>query len=663
MNIQNNIYKSVALGTLIMASLATNGEENLDTIIVVGKPNTSIDVDTVGSVDILTQEELAYEHVDDTIEIFRKVPGVYVSRFNQGIINTNIAIRGFAGDGPTPHAKLLVDGIPSNFHNGYAELDQLFPIDIASITTFKGTSDPRYGTFNIAGNFNVTTRQDDAKQVELTLGSYNTKEIQAYAGSNSGGFKQSYSIGYRANEGYRDHTDLEKYALSGSWEWEIDETKSFRIIARNSGYEGDSPGYISEEQAKEDPTQSASFADQDGGDKEINHLSLHWNQLIGDNLKWSLKGYGQTFDRERWVRFLEAWSLQDRVDDQTHIGVISTLNWFISDQWQVDLGLDYEAQDVIEKRYSSIDNQRIRGNAFLDLDYTFNTLGTYVQLHHYPSEALRWNIALRADTLDGELTDKVNDIDKEMYDFGTIIQPKFNIVYAASDMTSLFANTGRSFQHPFGSSAYTDDDKNARDVSINDGWEIGTQISPSSIITARISYWQQLASNEFVTLSDGSQKNVGETKRNGIDLAVNGVLSDDWSYWGSFTVLDTEIVKSNATNSDTEGNELRSIPGYTASIGVNYQATPRLVVRTSVDSQGDYYSHENNDNGKYGDYTILNVSADYDTDWGVVKLQINNLTDEYYEYVYDFSDWTSEPTVVHSPGDGINGSISVSVDI
>jgi iron complex outermembrane receptor protein len=72
-----------------------------------------------GSVDVITRDELEYEHVIDTLEFYAKTPGVVLSRYNQGIINTDISIRGFAGDGTTPHAKLLVDGIPSNIHNGH----------------------------------------------------------------------------------------------------------------------------------------------------------------------------------------------------------------------------------------------------------------------------------------------------------------------------------------------------------------------------------------------------------------------------------------------------------------------------------------------------------------------------------------------------------------
>ena len=176
---------------------------------------------------------------------------------------------------------------------------------------FKGTSDPRYGLYNIAGNYNVTTRQDAGREIELTLGSYNTREAQGYAGFSSGAFTHSYAGGYRSGEGYRDHKDLDKYALAGQWQWQFDAAKSLRVIARQAVYEGDSPGYFNDRRrARANPRRSEPFASQDGGEKETRHLSAHWSQDFGAAAQWELKAYTQTFERERWVRFSSRGALQ-----------------------------------------------------------------------------------------------------------------------------------------------------------------------------------------------------------------------------------------------------------------------------------------------------------------------------------------------------------------
>jgi iron complex outermembrane receptor protein len=661
-----NYYRIVALGALgAVATYASNvyaDEKAIETIVVIGEQENLPEVNLVGSVDVLSAEELSYEHVNDTLELFNKAPGVNIARYNQGIINNDIAIRGFAGDGVTPHAKLLIDGIPANFHNGYTELDQLFPIAISSIAMFKGTSDPRYGILNLAGNYNVYTKQDDEKFVTLNLGSFNTQEVQAYAGFSNKNLSHSYSAGYRTNEGYRDNTDLEKYSLTGNWQWELDNDRNIQIIARHSGYEGDSAGYLTEEQARENPEQQASFASQDGGDKEINHLSGHWDQSFSDVTTWSAKIYVQTFERERWVRFSEAGSLGNRYDDQTHWGFISTLNHQLDDFWSIEWGLDYEFQDVLEQRFGTIDQMRLRdtSNVVRDRAYDYISHGTYVQLAHSPSEKLNWNLAVRLDQLDGDFTNQDTNEKRDMFDFGTIVQPKLNIVYSLLDELNLFANYGRSFQHPIGISAYQAADTTSRDVSVNDGIEFGAKLNPTDALNLRISFWQQKASDEFIDV-DGNSLNVGKTDRNGFDIAFNGDLANNWSYWGNYSQINTKIIRASSSAVDTQDNELRSIPEFVASIGLNYQATPNLVTRLHLNAQGDYYVNEANLGGKYGGYEILNVSARYDTDWGNIQLQINNLTDEFYEYVYDSS--ADGTFTIHSPGDGVNGNISVTYNL
>lgn len=77
-----------------LSSIAAD-DQNLETVIVIGNVDTAESTGLVGSVDVLSQEELRYQHVDDTLELFNKVPGVYLSRYNQGVINSEIAIRGF----------------------------------------------------------------------------------------------------------------------------------------------------------------------------------------------------------------------------------------------------------------------------------------------------------------------------------------------------------------------------------------------------------------------------------------------------------------------------------------------------------------------------------------------------------------------------------------
>jgi len=629
----------------------------LDTIVVIGSQEDLVkDTSLAGSVDVITRDELEYEHVTDTLELYTKTPGVVLSRYNQGIINTDISIRGFAGDGTTPHAKLLVDGIPSNIHNGYNEMDYLFPTNIQSIQVYKGTSDASTGLFATAGNYKVETRKDSAKLLQGSVASFNTRELQGYFGDKSDAFTQNYAMGYRAGNGYRENTDIEKIALSGRWQYDF-EKASLALSTKYGKYNAfEAPGYLTKEEARRNPRSSADYAQDDGGEKEFKHISLHYDYFINSDIDLSVKAYWQNFERQRSVRFSAAQTqLENRFDDQDSTGLIAKLNWQINPNWLFEAGYDIEKQDVLEQRFRGTQTRR-------DFDFDFTAQGAFAKIENTPTRWLRWNAALRADRLSGSTNRPftVNNVDSErsMLDIDTIVQPKFNIFANLTEEQLVFANWGRSFQHPFGGELFTAGNRNARDVSINDGWELGLKSNWGKLNT-RVSYWQQDADDEFVVI-DGTGQNVGQTERKGIDASFDLPISAQWMIWGNFSKVYSDIVQTATNLQAFEGNELRGIPDHTASLGLQYNHSDALVARIHIDRQGAYYVNEANVGGKFGAYTLTNANVDYNTSWGKVSLQANNIFDEFYEYVFDFGN--SGIDTIHSPGAGRNFTLTATLD-
>lgn len=629
----------------------------LDSIVVIGKQETlNSDKSLAGSVDIITRDELEYEHITDSLELFTKTPGVVLSRYNQGIINTDLSIRGFTGDGETPHAKLLVDGIPSNLFNGGNEMDYLFPTNIQSIQVFKGTSDATTGLFATAGNYKVETRKDIGKQVQLSYGSFNTRELQGYYGDKLGELTQNYAIGYRAGNGWRDNTDIEKMALSGRWQYDF-EKSSLALSTKYGKYHAfEAPGYISKQQARDNPRQSAANAANDGGEKEFKHISLHYDHFFSNDLDLSLKTYWQNLDRERSVRFVGSPGDELRFEDQTSTGLIAKLNWKINPQWAFETGYDIERQEVEEFRRRLTVIRR-------DADYDFTAQGVFAKFENTPLDWLRWNIAYRVDHLSIDANNSfVNNntvLPTTMLKNQTIYQPKFNIFANVTDDQTLFFNAGRSFQTPLGTDLNTRNRTIDVNVGINDGWEFGLKSAWGNKLNTRISYWQQKAEDEFIPV-DGTRQLIGQTKRQGIDGNFDVAFNDMWSLWGNVSLVNQKIVKGPDNNRAIDGNRIRGIPNHTASVGVQITPNSQWIARVHIDRQGAYYVNENNLGGKYGAYTLTNANVDYKTNWGRVSLQANNIFDKDYEYVYDFT--STGGNLNFSPGAGRNFSLTATVD-
>jgi hypothetical protein len=77
------------------------------------------------------KDQIANESVNEPLDLLRKLPGVHTEQFNQGIISSDVGVRGFNSQGDVAPLKLLIDGIPSNIHEGVADLaeDQLVVVD------------------------------------------------------------------------------------------------------------------------------------------------------------------------------------------------------------------------------------------------------------------------------------------------------------------------------------------------------------------------------------------------------------------------------------------------------------------------------------------------------------------------------------------------------
>lgn len=668
--------QQLLISLLVAATISHAAEQvlptdlgQLETMVIIGEEVDGVKdysgLELAGAQDILTRDELEYEHPDDTLELFSKLPGINVARYNQGIINTDIGIRGFGTDGVTPHAKLLIDGIPSNIHNGYNELDQLFPLAIGSIQVFKGTSDVRYGLYNVAGSYNVFTRTDISNDLQVTVDTFGSKEFQVYTGHESGALTHNYFLGYRDGDGYRDHTDLEKYSVSGRWAYDVFDDWTVGLSIRFSGYEGDSPGYLDRATAASDPTSSPVYASQDGGDKEVNQFSV-FAEKITDEFTFSIRSYFNDVYRNRFVRFSAGGSLRNRIDDQQIAGFASDASWNLNDSFRIKAGLEFQNQEVDEKRYNAVaDASSPTGYASSpdltsvrrDRVYDLQNLGAYLGFEHDVTDAFRWNAGLRFDKLYGDFEDRRAGTSADIEDFGILVQPKLNVFYDLKENVTLFANYGRTFQAPIGSALYSP----GSDVSYNDGGELGIAYQPNSWSTFRLSAWYQLAENEYQDdqINYTGYREVGEVERRGVEFAFNYRLSDALNVWGNYAATMSEIREESAVYPGTKGNEVRGTPNYTYSAGASYALTDALIARFVIDGQGDYYVNENNEGGKFGDYLILGLGADYITKFGTFSVQVNNLTDESYEYVYDFSDDAS--STIHSPGDGINASFTYSL--
>ncbi|MFA7822616.1 TonB-dependent receptor [Aeromonas dhakensis] len=583
---QRTLKHSIHLAALALGLQAVSAWADsslaLGTVTISGEESGPLSSQSIlSSVDYVGSDVLETQPVQYSWELFNRVPGVMLTPFNQGTTSGKLSFRGFNGEGEVNAVKLLIDGIPSNTNDGNMPfIDMVFPLDIEDIEVVRGTNDPRYGLHNIAGNASINTRiGGNEGKLRLRSGSFDTQELQAVKGIESGNWSQNYFVAYQKSGGYRDHSEAERQSFAGKWFYTADAGWRAGLIARH--YEGEAleAGYLSHDDAHEHPRQSYASNAFDEGERSMDQLSLHLDTDVAEDLAWSSKAYYNHFKDRRWVRYWQTVSQQERFNDEDQYGAISSLTWrpVVSGlhDFALEGGADIQRQEVVSERYRTV--ERVRAAQTRDQVFDLTSTGVYVQAVIEPWESLKLIPAYRVDRIEGDYRNELTGERATVNDYGSIRQPKFSLVYSPWKEASFYANWGRTFQVGVGSGAYklagqADDLK----PSINEGWETGIKFSPVAWLDGRVAYWEQHATDEVQRkLNDavGDSENVGETLRRGYDVQLNLYPSDPARIWLSYSRQFSEILEPSPNLPASKGKEIDHVPHHLYALGADYQAS------------------------------------------------------------------------------------------
>ena len=608
----------------------------------------------LSSVDILPTARIESQVVSNNWELFGQVPGVMLTQFGQGTTSGKFSMRGFNGEGEINAVKLLIDGVPGNSNDGNMPYIDLAPrLDIESIEVVRGTNDPRYGLHNIAGNANITTKSGGNYLLgRVTAGSFQTHELQAAAGFEKDALSQNYAVAYQKTDGYRDHSKAENASFSGKWFVTPDKgTSRFGLIARHYTASAEEAGYLTAAQRTANPDQSPVHNASDEDRRQVSQFALQGESEIGERLFWAGQVYLNDLADRRFVKFSAGAAQQERIVAETHTGASTTLTWrggkTVIGDVSVMGGVDAEHQENRSQRYTTLN--QARQTRTRDQAFEFNTAGAFVQAVIKPIAGLTLTPAFRVDRIDGTYTNKLNGQSYDANDYGNIKQPKLSAVYALADGYSVYGNWGRSFQVGVGTASYKVNQSADLSPSINEGWEAGLKFRPLAWLDGRVAAWRQTASNEARRrLNDPANdaENVGQTRRQGIDLQLNAQPSRQLGLWVAAALQRSKILQADAASLATTGREIDHVPHLLYNLGADYQASDALRLSAWLNGQGSYYLERSNTTGKFGGYALANVSAAYKlTPTVSVEVQVRNLFDRYSEYV-----WWDGAQSLHAPG-------------
>jgi len=631
-------------------------------IVVTARDMLRGDASLVTSVDRLGGALAQAQSVDNSWELFARLPGVTLTDFNQGTTSGRFSIRGFNGEGEINAVKLLIDGIPSNANDGGMPfIDMVMPLDIAEVELVRGTADPRQGLHAIAGSADITTRTGGTYVDARALGgAFGTAEGQLSAGIETGRLSQNYFVGYRRSDGFRDHSALDRLSVAGKWFYDLG---GVRVggIARFAAVDAQEPGYLTDADAYTDRRISYPVSASDGGRRQLSQYSLHLDAEPAAGLAVNLKAYANGLEDDRYVRFSSGVSQQRRLARETHHGAIASLHYHALPQLMIEAGADVQTQDDESLRWLTA-ARRITGQT-RDQAFRLTVAGGYAQAVVTPLPWLTLTPGWRFDTVSGSLRNRLNGQRYAINDYGTISQPKLSVAATPLPGLTAYANYGRTFQIGVGAGAYKVPPRTSDlDPSINEGWEAGVRLARGTWLTTRVAVWQQTASGEIKRrLNDpsGDSDNLGATRRRGIDVQTSVTPVAGATLWGAYSYQRARIVKPDPATPSQAGNWIDHVPQNLFSGGVDWTIDPRWRVSFWGNGQSSYHLTPANTLPRYGAYWVIGGEVAWRVQRHVeVAAQLRNIADRHYEYV-----WYDGTQVLHSPADGrgLYGSVRLTL--
>jgi iron complex outermembrane receptor protein len=230
-----------------------------------------------------------------------------------------------------------------------------------------------------------------------------------------------------------------------------------------------------------------------------------------------------------------------------------------------------------------------------------------------------------------------------------IVSPKISFVYRPFEELSFRVSAGRTFNPPpeidlftfsYSTTSETIPNQNLK-PEIDDAWEIGGEFTLPIQTTLSATYFQNYITDFYYsnsTIAGGftttQWENAERAQINGIEAELKQPLLPFLSAFGSYTFLDSEIVK-NSYAPITIGKQIPNIAKQYGVAGLDFSWNGFKASFTEVFSSKIYtlagdVDTVNGVQGSYDPYAVSNIQVSYGFNGGKVSFGIDDITDLKY---------------------------------
>lgn len=660
-----SLVKLFTIGFLLFCSLLFAEEKVEDEIIVLEKKISNLSGWSKNvSITSINSYELDRLDAQHPKQIFRRMPGLWISRGSGQEHLTAMRSPVLTGPGACGSFLILEDGIPvrpSGFCNVNGLFETAFELS-GGIETITGPASARYGANAMHGVINVISRPITYKNtVSTNFGPNGYKNLKAKLGNQSDWSLNAFTAtnnGFRELSGY----DQQKLKIRSDYQWK-DFIASLKITLTNLNQE--TAGYITGiDSYKDSSLNRKNFNPEAFRDADSQRLSL--------NLKREEKNGLSTITpylRRNDMKFLQHFLPGTPVEENNHssLGLIFK-RLFKSENFSVTSGFQIELADaeLIETQANALTTSSAFNNAtrpqgkHYDYEVDSRIYSLFLGIEDlYIKNDLLFYADFRSESIKYDYNNKMNSgntrEDGTNCGFGGCYYNRpddrsdtYNELSARIgistdyDVVNYFIQTSQGFRPPQINEAYRLQKK--QNVSDLDSEkltmiEIGTTFNLENL-NGSLSVYKSKKRNSIFRDAENFVIDNGKTNHQGIELTLNLNISESINLISNFTYGDHKY----DFNSDTSmrekiriGNKIDTSPKLMANAILNSQINDILSFSLELERMDSYYTDAANLH-EYEGHTLLHFRSELIfSEKLMLYLRVDNLTDKDYAERADFN--------------------------
>ena len=597
-------------------------------------------VSQVGAMDI--QRASTQLALDESLQT---IPGVFVLNPYNFAQDARIAIRGFGARSNfgIRGIRLIVDGIPATTPDGQGNVDGIDLGSAESVEVLRGPASALYGAAS-GGVIRIETEagpQNPFLETRLLSGDYGLRQAQLKAGGEVGAFNYLVSATELQYDGYRDQSKTEnrvlntKFRYSFSRDASLTSTINYIDLPRQ-----DDAGGLRRDQVAADRRQARPENIQYAAGESVEQIrfGLRFEQVINDLHSWDLRAYYTGRDFANRLPF-ESGGQVEFERDFFGAGASHRLE---TDALKLTTGFDFDYQDDARARFDNLNGAR--GALTLRQQETIQSLGFFTSGRYDLSETLALSAAFRQDWVDFEVDDFfVSDGDDSGERRFEASSPMLGISWLLGKNSSVFANVSTSFETPTTTElanpagggfnpAVDPQEARSAEFGLKGGVLLDTRRLRYEVTAFLIEIDDALVAYEF-----GGRdffRNAGESRRRGLEAAVEYDLAENLRMNVSYTWSDFEYEDYTVLGNDFSGSRLPGIPEHFGHLQLNYENPNGFFLRWDTRFVGCFFADDGNTE-KVDRYTKSDLRAGFSVDWEGWTFEpfvgVNNVFDTKYD--------------------------------